>query len=298
MLAIASDSALETLLHNSIWLLLAYCAYLLAVSLSQGRLVFSTAKGVRSPPPLLSTHFVLPTGLAVDKRTAVNGWLLVPRDGEGPYPAIMYFGGRSEEVSWLQDAAKWFPGHVVFAMNYRGYGESGGSPSERALYSDALREFDFLVRSPHVDAKRVSVIGRSLGTGVANYVVANRPVENVILITPYDSILSLARSAMYLVPVGLLLLHRFESIRFARSATQPCLALLAEHDDIVPEAHTRRLIDAWGGSMDVLRIPGSDHRDIPYRADTLDVIAGWLAHRPTWSNLPAVPATAFASDRR
>jgi pimeloyl-ACP methyl ester carboxylesterase len=299
MTKIASISALiEILLQTGIWVVLAYCAYLLAVSLSQSRLLFSTAKGVRPPAGPLPTHTAVPTGLNVDKGTAVNGWLLVPHDGQGPFPAIMYFGGRSEEVSWLQDAAKWFPGHVVFAMNYRGYGESGGSPSERALFGDALQEFDYLASCSQVDPKRITVIGRSLGTCVAAYVVANRPAESTVLITPYDSVLNLARNVFYLIPVGLILSHRFESIRFARSAKQPCLALLAEHDDVVPEIHTRRLIDAWGGKLDVLRIPGSDHCDIPYRADTLDVIAGWIAKRPSWAKLPAIPAAAFASDRR
>jgi len=200
-------------------------------------------------------------------------------------------------VSWLQDAAKWFPGHVVFAMNYRGYGNSGGSPSERALFADALQEYDHLAATVHVDARRITVIGRSLGTGVAAYAAANRAAESAVLITPYDSIVNLARSVFHLIPVGLILAHRFESIRFARSATQPCLALLAEHDDVVPEAHTRRLMAAWGGKSDVLCIPGSDHHDIPYRADTLEVIAGWIAKRPLWARLPSVPAIPFARDR-
>jgi pimeloyl-ACP methyl ester carboxylesterase len=186
---------------------------------------------------------------------------------------------------------------VVFAMNYRGYGDSGGSPSERALFADALQEFDYLAANTQVDAQRITVIGRSLGTGVAAYAAANRPAVSAVLITPYDSIVNLARSVFHLIPVGLILAHRFESIRFARSARQPCLALLAEHDDVVPEVHTRRLMEAWGGKFDVLHIPGSDHHDIPYRADTLEVIAGWIAKRPLWARLPAVPAIPFARDR-
>jgi uncharacterized protein len=301
--ALIHSTLLANVLQDSAWFLLmvafTYGVYLLAVFIWQGHILFSTAKGVRPPPGDLLTHTVTPVVLPVCEGCAISGWMLVPRkSGAGSFPAILYFGGRSEEVSWLQDAAKWFPDQVIFTMNYRGYGESGGSPSEAALYSDALKQFDFLAQSLRVNAERITVIGRSLGTGVASYVVANRPAEKAVLITPYDSVLNLARHAMYLVPVGLLLSHRFESIRFAQSARQPCLALLAEQDEVVPEEHARRLIDSWGGHMDVLRIPGSDHCDIPYRADTLDVIAGWLASRPTWAKLPAVPARAFASDRR
>jgi dipeptidyl aminopeptidase/acylaminoacyl peptidase len=287
----------EFALRAAFWVALGYSGCLALVAFAQSWILFSTAKGVRPPSGLLPTHTVEPTRIEVDAATAVSGWMLLPREGRGPFPAILYFGGRSEEVSWLQDAAKWFPGHVVFTMNYRGYGESGGSPSERALFADALREFDHLARSTAVDPKRITVIGRSLGTGVAAYTAAKRPAENAVLITPYDSIVNLARSVFHLIPVGLILAHRFESIRFARSARQPCLALLAEHDDVVPEVHTRRLMEAWGGSFDVLRIPGSDHHDIPYRADTLEVIAGWIAKRPRWAMLPAVPAIPFARDR-
>jgi fermentation-respiration switch protein FrsA (DUF1100 family) len=298
MNALLMNSALIEFVFRAVfWVALGYGACLSIVALAQGWILFSTARGVRPPPADLPSHNVIPTSLDVGRDTSVNGWMLTPREGTGPFPAILYFGGRSEEVSWLQDAAKWFPGHVVFAMNYRGYGDSGGSPSERALFADALQEFDHLAASAQVDARRITVIGRSLGTGVAAYAAANRPAESAVLITPYDSIVNLARSIFHLIPVGLILAHRFESVRFARSAHQPCLALLAEHDDVVPEVHTRRLMDAWGGKFDVLRIPGSDHHDIPYRADTLEVIAGWIAKRPLWARLPLVPAIPFACDR-
>jgi cephalosporin-C deacetylase-like acetyl esterase len=62
--------------------------------------------------------------------TRLAGWLMTPPVA-GPHPGVVYFGGRSEEVSWVaRDAGKLFPGMAVLAVNYRGYGDSHGDPAE------------------------------------------------------------------------------------------------------------------------------------------------------------------------
>mgnify|MGYP001190303838 FL=1 len=122
------------------------------------------------------------------------------------------------------------------------------------------------------------LVGRSLGTGVASYVAANRPAERVVLITPYDSLLAVARRRFWFTPLSLLLRHKFRSVDYARTNMQPCLALLAEHDDVVPEEHTHRLMTAWAGAKKLVRIPSTTHMDIPYQAATLTAVATWLGY--------------------
>ena len=69
-------------------------------------------------------------------------------------------------------------------VNYRGYGASEGKPSERSFFADALVVFDTLTRRPDVDASRIVLFGRSLGSAVATYVAAERPVAGVVRCHP------------------------------------------------------------------------------------------------------------------
>ena len=107
-------------------------------------------------------------------------------------PLVMYFGGNAEEVSWMLDrAAAQAPGTGWLLIDYRGYGASGGAPSQSALVADALRWHDYARQT--LRAREIFVFGRSLGSGVAVQVAAARPVSGVILVSPFDSLTEVAR---------------------------------------------------------------------------------------------------------
>jgi len=289
-LADAEPTLLRRVFSACTWLFLAYAGYLAALALFQRRFVFNPthAEGPMAEPA--DTHEITRVSLSLTREQAIKGWLLRPRQGRALCPGIIYYGGRTEEVSWLRAAAQWFPKHAVLALNYRGYGESEGAPSEQGLFADGLAQFDWLAAQPGVDPKAIVLVGRSLGTGVASYVAAKRPAERVVLITPYDSLLAVARRRFWFTPLSLLLRHKFKSVDYARTNRQPCLALLAEHDDVVPEVHTHRLMAAWAGAKKLVRIPRTTHLDIPYQAATLAAVAYWLGY----ASVPPGPLSLVA----
>lgn len=186
---------------------------------------------------------------------AVREALLQAKDGtklhawhvQGGGPLVLYFGGNAEEVSWMLEEAGNAPGVSWLLVDYRGYGLSEGSPGEAALVSDALQWFDHALTLPGVDPRRVIAFGRSLGSGVAVALAAQRPVERVILATPYDSLAAVAKRYYWYLPVDLLLKHRFDSIALAPLLKQPLLCLIAERDEVIPPVHGERLCEAWGG---------------------------------------------------
>jgi pimeloyl-ACP methyl ester carboxylesterase len=162
-------------------------------------------------------------------------------------PQVIYFGGNAEEVSWMLDETGNTPGVSWLLVDYRGYGLSEGAPGEAALVSDALQWFDHAMAFPGVDPKQIFVFGRSLGSGVAVALAAQRPVARVILATPYDSLAAVAKRHYWYLPVDLLLKHRFDSIALAPTLKQPLLCLIAERDEVIPPVHGDRLFEAWGG---------------------------------------------------
>jgi uncharacterized protein len=173
-------------------------------------------------------------------------------------PLVLYFGGNAEEVSWmLEEAPRRAPGVGWLLIDYRGYGSSEGSPSEAALSSDGLAWYDYATRQ--LKANKVFLFGRSLGSGVAVQLAAERPPAGVILVAPFDSLVEVAKRHYPYLPVDWMLKHRFDSIGRAPKIAVPLLCLVAADDRIIPAEHSRRLYAAWGGPKRWVELPGAGH---------------------------------------
>jgi uncharacterized protein len=188
-------------------------------------------------------------------------------------PLVMYFGGNAEEVSWmLDDAVRRAPGTGWLFVDYRGYGSSGGSPSEKALVADALRWYDQM-SSQH---KNVYLFGRSLGSGVAVQLAAQRPVLGVILVAPFDSLVEVGKRHYPFLPVNWMLKHRFDSVALAPAIKAPVLCIVASHDEIIPAQHAKRLYEAWGGEKRWVELEGAGHNSTDNAANYWTSIAAFL----------------------
>lgn len=191
---------------------------------------------------------------------------LITRQRVGPR-ALIYFGGNAEDVSRnLPEFAEAFPDYAVYLLNYRGFGGSDGSASEAAIAEDALALFDQVYASH----PQVAVVGRSLGSGVAIRLASQRPVQQLILVTPYNSLEEIAARQYPWVPVKWLLKDRFESGKYAAHIRVPTLVLAASDDEVIPRASTQRLLENFAQGVAVLRVvPDSGHNSISDRAQYL-----------------------------
>ena len=209
--------------------------------------------------------------------TRLHGWLRHRVEAAPPHGLLIYFGGNAEEVSGHIHDAEAFAPWSVAAFNYRGYGLSEGRPSETALVADALVIHDRLAQREDIDPRRIVVLGRSLGSGVAVQLAAVRPVRAVVLVSPYDSLRSLARKQYPFIPVSLLLKHPFDSLARAPGIETPLLVVAGERDRLVPPALSRRLHDAWAGPKRWALIADADHNDIHARPGYRPAIHDFLA---------------------
>jgi uncharacterized protein len=192
--------------------------------------------------------------------------------------AAIYFGGNAEAVTGSAEAfARAVPDRTWVFVNYRGYGGSTGEPSETALVADALVVWDW-ARAEHAD---VAVVGRSLGSGVAVQLAAARPVSRLVLVTPFDSLVSVGRDALPWLPVSLLARDRFESVRYAPSVSCPTLALIAGNDEVIAPRHARQLVASFRpGAVSVIEVPGAGHNDIQLWPQYAATIGGFLNPGP------------------
>lgn len=222
--------------------------------------------------------------IPVAEGVALHGWFVpaaatpaTPRS-----PLLIYFGGNAEEVTALLATRDRLPGWGLLLVNYRGYGASGGTPSQAALLGDALALYDWARARPEVDTSRIVAWGRSLGAGVAVHLAAQRPLAGVVLLSPYDSMAAVAQGHYPWVPVRWLFRHPFDAVSLAPTIQAPLLALAMAGDDIMPVEHSRRLVAAWGGPHELVVFDNGDHNRVPEAAywDAIDAFLRRLAPRP------------------
>jgi hypothetical protein len=175
-----------------------------------------------------------------------------------PAPLVLYFGGNAEAVSWMiGEARARTPGVAWLLTDYRGYGASAGTPSERALVDDALAWFDHAAAEQR--GRPIYLFGRSLGSALAVRVAAERPAAGVIVVAPFDSLAAVASHYYPFLPIRWLLKHPFDSMALAPRIFAPLLCLVAATDEIIPAARSRRLYEAWAGPKTWVELAGAGH---------------------------------------
>jgi pimeloyl-ACP methyl ester carboxylesterase len=188
--------------------------------------------------------------------------------------AVIYFGGNAETVGYNIDPMKdLIPAQTIYLVNYRGYSGSTGTPSEKALFEDALTIYDRIKE----DHKSISVIGRSLGSGVATYLAVERDLEKVVLVTPFDSIKNVAQRSFPIYPMGILLKDKFESVKIAKEIKGPTLILIAGRDQVIPNARSIALAAVFTKEiLTIETIHEADHNDISTYTRYSDLIKCFL----------------------
>ena len=155
---------------------------------------------------------------------------------------------------------RYFPKMHVAGFHYRGYRPSGGRPSAKAVLADALEIFDML--QAQRPAKRIVAIGFSIGTPVAAYLARHRVLDGLILVTPFDSLVELARDHFRWLPVRALLRHRMSTLDFLKDVSTPTAIIVAGHDSVVPARRTEPLRRAIPNLVFDRVIPEAEHNDL------------------------------------
>jgi uncharacterized protein len=209
------------------------------------------------------------------------GWIIsAPSDASGLWLLICHgnAGNLSEFDRPLHYAGLRQLGLTLLAFDYRGYGESDGAPSEQGLYRDADAAYRFLRDIRGVSADRIVVFGHSLGSAVAIDLASRQPVAGLIVEGALTSAVDRGQELYPYIPVRWIARSRFSSIDKVSGISVPKLFLHAASDDIIPQAHGRRLFDAAGEPKTFVEVQGG-HADA-FDADSTQYfssIASFLA---------------------
>jgi uncharacterized protein len=229
------------------------------VRILEPRLAFFPDRGERPTPADLGIPFK-PATLQTADGERLRAWDL---PAPNPRAVVVYFHGNGGNLSvWLPilDGVRRH-GFTVAAIDYRGYGASTGTPSERGLYRDvdATLEWAWGLAQPGIP---VVYWGRSLGTTMAAYGATRRAPDGVILEAGFPNARALTRESPALAVLGLFSTYRFPTADYAKSVRCPILVMHGDADRVIPFSHGRALYEALAGRKRFVAIPGGDHNDM------------------------------------
>ncbi len=191
---------------------------------------------------------------------SLHGWF-VPGEGEVTWLWFHGNGGnishRLEDLTLLNSRL----GVSIFLFDYRGYGRSGGKPSEKGIYRDATAALDHVLSRKDVNPERIVYFGRSLGAAVAVWLASWRRPYGLILESPFASVADMAKIAYPRLPIHLLVRGKYDSLSKIGGISCPLLVLHGDRDEIVPISQGRKLYEAASGPKSFYAIEGAAHND-------------------------------------
>jgi fermentation-respiration switch protein FrsA (DUF1100 family) len=202
----------------------------------------------------------------------LHGWF-VPATQSPARATLLVCNGNAGNRAYRAELARAFRPHGVAMLlfDYRGYGDSAGSPSERGLALDARAARSYLLSRPDVDATRLVYFGESLGAAVAVELAAEHPPAALVLRSPFTSMADVGSHHYRMLPVRLLLRDRYAAIDRIARVRAPLLVIAGNADRIVPLEQSRRVHDAAGSSKAFVVIEGADHNDATLNAGPIVV---------------------------
>ncbi len=179
-----------------------------------------------------------------------------------PKGILLYFHGNKGAVDDWGDAATDFTqlGYDLLMPDYRGYGKSGGTPHKGILHKDAMAWYDLLRKD--FEPEQIILYGRSLGTGVACRIATKVEAQQLILETPYTSLVDMAKLSMPFFPSGLLMNYQFRTDITIKRLKCPVHIFHGTSDELIPYEQAVKLSKIYGDSSILTTIEGGTHGDL------------------------------------
>jgi len=260
---------------------LGYLALCVGAFLLQKKLIFFPARGPVSDPSDLGIA-ARKVSIPVNGSVTLSAWWA--GQGNSPYTLIWCHGNAGN----IEDCAEEFQDFIragikMILFDYRGYGESTGSPSARGIEEDALAVYDFLV-SQGVEAETIVPYGRSIGSGAATHLACLRAVAGLILVQPFTSTLKMGRAAYPFLPERWILKENLDNEANLARYQGPLLVLHGDRDEIVPFFMGRSLYESAASPMKrFVPLEGGDHNHIgsTHKEEIIRSVKEWLDSLPS-----------------
>jgi len=237
----------------------AYITLLLALYLGQANLLFLPeipSRELAATPRDIGLNYET-VWLDTADHVRLNGWYVPAENARG---TVLFFHGNAGNISHRLDSLRIFHdlNLSVLIIDYRGYGQSGGKPSEEGTHQDALAAWRHLVETRGEAPGRIVLFGRSLGAALGAWLAARERPGALILESTFTSLPDLAADLYWWLPARRLTRLQYATLEYLAAVHCPVLVVHSPEDEIIPYRHGRALYDAARPPKEFLQLKG-DH---------------------------------------
>jgi fermentation-respiration switch protein FrsA (DUF1100 family) len=231
-------------------LVLVYAVWGLALLFLQPRLLYHPTREVSFTPANLGLEYEEVAFQSADG-VRLTGWYIPAQtdcESSGVPFTVLVCHGNGGNIAHLLDNLKALSGLGLscFAFDYRGYGNSGGRPSEAGMYLDAQAACDWLTGAKGIPREQIVLLGRSLGASVAAHLAGRVHLGGLAVESGFTSYLDIAIRFYPYLPVRLFrrFLFRYDTLAYLKEVRCPVMVLHSRSDELVPFAFAARLFEA------------------------------------------------------
>ena len=280
---------LKSILQLLLIVLVAVAAIALWLRLNESRMIYFPERAIASAPQQRGMSYE-DIWLTTADGVKLNGWFMPGRQPAGM--TVLLLHGNAGNISHRLEKYAIFHklGLNVFALDYRGYGNSEGKPDEAGLYLDARTAYHYLTEQRGIDPYKLIIYGESLGTAVAvdllSQPAANGqllPAAGLVLEEGFTTAHDVAQAMYPFLPMHWLMRTQFNTLDKINHINTPLMILHSNEDEFFPMHHAQQLLIAAQEPKELVELHGG-HNDA-------FIVSGEIyqnaIHRFV-SNLPAV----------
>jgi len=231
-----------------------YVGLSLLLFLFQSRFIYFPLRQIEATPAILGLTYEAVQFEAEDG-VKLSGWFIPAEEASR---IVLFFHGNAGNISHRLESIALFHrlGLSVFIIDYRGYGQSEGSPSESETYLDAAAAWRYLVEERGSEPEQIIIFGRSLGGAVATWLAHNHPPKALIIESTFTSVPDMGAGQYPFLPVRLLARIQYNSLERIPQINVPILIVHSPEDEIIPYSHGQQLFQAANEPKTFLQLRG------------------------------------------
>lgn len=175
---------------------------------------------------------------------------------------VLYFHGNHTNINRYAVHAKNFTskGYDVWMCDYPQFGKSTGKLTEDILYKEAIAFYDLAKKQYH--DSDIVIYGKSFGTGIASYLASKTNTNQLILETPYNSFVDVAKQWGFMYPCSIMVDYKLPTYQYLSSIKQPITIFHGTADEVIFYSNARKLQTVIKPSDRFITINGGKHNNI------------------------------------
>lgn len=245
---------LEVLLWTLAAFVAGYILLLVMLYFLQSKMMYYPAREIGATPRNIGLEFE-DVYFRLDSGDKMHGWHIPENTSEY---TLLFFHGNAGNMSGRLDTIRLFHGLGlnVFIVDYPGYGNSEGSPTEESTYKCGQEAYHYLVKQRRTPPEKIIVMGRSLGGPVAAQLAATNRTGGLILESTFTSASDLAVELYPVFPVKQIMRYSYPTTKYLQQVSVPVMVTHSIDDEVVPFHHGEEIFKAAGEPKTFFRMRG------------------------------------------